>query len=471
MSVDKIKKASFIFMVALLIVISAINIFSPKVESISKREKRQLKTFPEFSIKTLFNGEYFNGIEEWFSDNFILRDEILDADARIKKYLLLDTYFEMENNIVYISARRDDENFDIDSEKKQDLDYTNTDKENANDENFKNDKEKVNNGEQNVSAKKNLREAVKNEDYIYDDGFAGGSEIVGKEYILYNDAIYSDTSFNLPEATKFLEVLDEYRKAFGGARTSLVIAPASTIMLYGNKNFPYNEFNQDAMVRRLALNAPDDVNVVNPCKRILDHRDEYIYFKYDHHWTNRGAYYAYKELCEDINELAPELTEMEELVLNEAWVGSAYDYTNDIRLYGKTDKVIAYISTRSNVMTVTLDNGETRTDYGGAIRRKFVSYSAFISGDNPFVEINVPSNPQDKCALVIKDSFGCAFVPYLVNNYGNIYVIDPRHTKFNVVNKLKNKNIVDIIAVSTLYNVSSVAFRENVEMLLNAIDE
>ena len=72
---------------------------------------------------------------------------------------------------------------------------------------------------------------------------------------------------------------------------------------------------------------------------------------------------------------------------------------------------------------------------------------------------------------MIKDSFGCAFVPYLVNNYGNIYVIDPRHTKFNVVNKLKNKNIVDIIAVSTLYNASSVAFRENVEMLLNVVDE
>ena len=28
------------------------------------------------------------------------------------------------------------------------------------------------------------------------------------------------------------------------------------------------------------------------------HKDEYIYYRTDHHWTSLGAYYAYSQLCE-----------------------------------------------------------------------------------------------------------------------------------------------------------------------------
>ena len=27
------------------------------------------------------------------------------------------------------------------------------------------------------------------------------------------------------------------------------------------------------------------------------HKDEYIYYRTDHHWTSLGAYYAYQQLC------------------------------------------------------------------------------------------------------------------------------------------------------------------------------
>lgn len=481
MNVERLKKVCFAFLVALLIAISAINIFSPKTKEISERENRKLNKFPEISIKSLFDGDYFMGIEDWFSDNIVLRDELLNVGTRLKAYLLLDTYIKSKDSIVYIPARRSDENFGDD---KNDIVMTTNEKK-LEEMSEQNDRKNTNKTEQEskitnktksddeiVEKKKNVnsQDILRIEEYMYDDNYEGALETIGDGYIFYNDAIYSDTSFSLPESLECLKVLEKYKKTFNNARTSLVIAPTSTILLYGNKNFGYSAYNQNAMVNKLIESSDYDINIVNPCKEILDHRNEYIYFKYDHHWTNRGAYYAYKKMCESLGEYAPALSSMSEIVLNEAWVGSAYDYTNDIRLYGKTDQVIAYISTRSNVLKVTLDNGEERIDHTGAIRRRFVGYSAFISGDNPFTEINVPSNNQDKCALVIKDSFGCAFVPYLVNNYGNIYVIDPRHTNFNIVEKLKDKNIVDIIAVLTLYDVSKKSFIDKVEEMLDYRD-
>ena len=190
MKIDVLKKISFVFLVTLLIIISAINILSPKIKTISEREKRILKTFPEFNVKSLFNGAFFEDIEAWFSDNFILREELLDINTKSKKYLLPDTYIKSDDSIVYIPARRSDENFDDE----------------------KNDKETIGGKKKTTSDKKisslseikkkniNNQEVVKIEDYMYDDKYEGELEWIGDGYIYYNDAIYSDTSFSLPES-------------------------------------------------------------------------------------------------------------------------------------------------------------------------------------------------------------------------------------------------------------------------------
>jgi hypothetical protein len=57
----------------------------------------------------------------------------------------------------------------------------------------------------------------------------------------------------------------------------------------------------------------------------------------------------------------------------------------------------------------------------------------------------VPSNPQDKNILVIKDSYGNAFVPYLTEHYGNIYVVDPRYVSMKVYEEFKDVNLTDIV--------------------------
>ena len=54
------------------------------------------------------------------------------------------------------------------------------------------------------------------------------------------------------------------------------------------------------------------------------------------------------------------------------------------------------------------------------------------TGDNPYAVIHVPENPQDKSILVIKDSYGNAFVPYLTEHYGNIVVVYPSQLSFLV---------------------------------------
>ena len=42
----------------------------------------------------------------------------------------------------------------------------------------------------------------------------------------------------------------------------------------------------------------DDVAKVDIYDHLRNHRDEYIYFRTDHHWTALGAYYAYEKFCQ-----------------------------------------------------------------------------------------------------------------------------------------------------------------------------
>ncbi len=49
----------------------------------SEQELRDLTPFPEFSLKALSRGEYFRGIDAWFSDTFPGRDALLTVNQKV----------------------------------------------------------------------------------------------------------------------------------------------------------------------------------------------------------------------------------------------------------------------------------------------------------------------------------------------------------------------------------------------------
>lgn len=69
-------------------VLIALMIFSliiPLRPTTSVREKRDLTEFPTFSAQSLVSGEFFQGIDDWFSDTFPARDFFLDINNKIRE--------------------------------------------------------------------------------------------------------------------------------------------------------------------------------------------------------------------------------------------------------------------------------------------------------------------------------------------------------------------------------------------------
>ena len=274
---------------------------------------------------------------------------------------------------------------------------------------------------------------------------------------ILGDAVYTQAYYAANNAALYVQDAAYYKQLFGDNVTvSTVVAPVSS-MVVDNPDVVSKIPDQRTILDNMASFADSAVNFVNVYDEMDAHRDEYLFFKSDHHWTARGAYYAYRAFAESLGLTPTPLDGFDYAVLNTAYSGSMYQFTQDYRVKNFTDTVEAFYSRKAMTMTVTTPGGGVAV-YDNCILGSSTTYSAFIAGDNPYTVINVPENPQDKNILVLKDSFGNAFVPFLCEHFGNIIVVDVRHFTGNVYEQLKDYGLSDIVFINNIQAANSNAW-------------
>lgn len=301
---------------------------------------------------------------------------------------------------------------------------------------------------------------------------AGGTaDFMTNGLFIYGDAVYTQCWY-LPENVKtYAKVAAYYKHLFPNTRVNVCIIPTSAIEI-DNEEIKAQLTDQETVFEAMSsiMSDPEvlngeEINFVNTYDEMYAHRDEYIYFKSDHHWTQRGAYYAYKAFAESVGLDAASLDAFDVEILTEDYSGSMYDYTKDERVKSFKDTIEAFMTRKRLTMTVT-DRSGTVTNYSEAVMTWSKSYSAFLCGDNPYTVINVPENPQDRNILVLKDSYGNALVPFLAENYGNIIIVDTRYTSMNLYEMFSDYDLTDILFVNNLEAANSPAWAE---MYLKAV--
>lgn len=274
---------------------------------------------------------------------------------------------------------------------------------------------------------------------------------------LYGDAVYTPAYFSEKYAGYYLQTAAYYKSLFGKDTTvSVVVSPVSA-MVIDNASVKAKIPDQGKIMDDMAALADPSINFVDTYSEMYAHRNEYLFFKSDHHWTARGAYYAYRAFAASRDLTPTELDDFDYKIINDNYHGSMYSFTGDARVKNFTDTIEAFVTRKKVTMTITGQNGATYT-YHSPIVESNRTYVTFIAGDNPYTVINVPENPQDKNVLVLKDSFGNAFVPYLCEHFGNIIVVDTRYTTMNIYEQLKDYGLTDIIFVNNVQAANSYAW-------------
>ena len=188
---------------------------------------------------------------------------------------------------------------------------------------------------------------------------------------------------------------------------------------------------------------------------MMSHRTEYIYFRTDHHWTALGAYYVYVQFC-TAKGITPHNLSDYEVSQFPGFLGSFYnDGGKPDAMKNDPDTVNAYHPVSATASMKYGDN-ENSTLTGGQVifdestASASLKYGTFIMGDNPFTVIENPEVSNGESCIVVKESFGNAFVPFLVDHYQTVYVVDYRYYSGSITQLARDKGVKDVLFVNNL---------------------
>lgn len=435
-----IKAASFFLM---LYIGTAIAFIIPLRPTYSETEKRNLAQFPKFSANALATGSYFQDISTWFSDTFPYREVLTKANTKLKSFYGFDS----------VSIHGDVEQGDEipDTPLVPEVDTTEaTPPQTTQPVKMPNaDDLQSDNGNPNAE-KPNIK-----------------TESLGAIIVAGNTG-YEYYNFSESLAPRFINSVSNIKGSLNCDSDvyALVVPTSIDITLNDALRADINSANQKKALDyfNASFKNATAVDGIYEIERL--HRNEYIYFRTDHHWTALGAYYAYTQFAQKKG-IDPIPLQKYQTKTFDGFLGTFYSGSGQASKLGETpDSVTAYMP--YNNVTCRIDEGNGNaydwevvkdvSDYSETLK-----YLAFIGGDNALTTITNADNPNGETCILIKESYGNAFVPFLIPHYSTIYVVDPRHYNGTLGEFTQGKNIDDVIFIANISTTRNSVYIEAME--------
>ncbi|MBO5300439.1 MAG: hypothetical protein J6B51_10270 [Clostridia bacterium] len=192
--------------------------------------------------------------------------------------------------------------------------------------------------------------------------------------------------------------------------------------------------NQKDYIDRFYSSLPESVNTIDLYSVLEAHKDEYIYYRTDHHWTTLAALYAYEEICKEFGLESANISEFEQVDVSDSFYGTFYSKGN---FPVEPDTITRFDYKEPVKYTLSSDGGEVKdTFYNEEYLSKKDKYAYFMSGNPAHMTVNTESE-TGKTLVLIKDSYTHCLLPFFVPHYDTIHMIDPRYV---------NQNLTDYVA-------------------------
>lgn len=265
--------------------------------------------------------------------------------------------------------------------------------------------------------------------------------------------------FETENADKNCKYLEEFVNNYKiNTDISIMLVPnTSEILKKKLPKYAYN-FNETRYINDIYKEIGED-NTVDVNEILKAHKDEYLYYKTDHHWTTLGAYYAFTEYADKIGINIEKYTTK---LVTDKFYGTM---SSKVNLEIEADKVYIYEPDKEEEVSVRYNNSTELKDslYEMSALDKKDKYSIFLGGNNPLVQITTNAE-NDRKVLVIKDSFAHCFIPFMISGFSKIDVVDLRYYNESIRKMIEEGGYTDILV---LYNVGNFVEDKNIYKLVN----
>ena len=262
---------------------------------------------------------------------------------------------------------------------------------------------------------------------------------------------------NEKQLQKNLGFLEEF--AQGQEKLTFAIIPSAYEIYPENLPYGLGQVNQKGKIQELYERLDGKMQTIDLYPALTECKDDYIYYRTDHHWTTDGAYLAYAQYCREKG-LDPvnrnDLTRKEV----EGFYGT---YFNKSKKTSAQPDTLTYfeIPMESVVIDGTPINGAEKDGYLDAAQFEGRDkYAAFLYGNNGLTVLkgaDDQNHPDEKAAriLLIKDSFSNCFAPFLTYHYDEVYVVDLRSFPKGMTELLESTEFDDILIMYNFMNLES----------------
>lgn len=421
----------------------------------SEKEKRSLAKYPSFTMKTFLNGEYFSDVSTWYSDTYPFRDALVSADQKLKGL------YGIESKTMMVGEEKQaDEIPDINDNTEAVTETTTA----ATTEAATGDTEA---GATTEATTEKVREVDPPDSKGMDEEIQ--NQIQQNLYVK-GDAAYSVYYFGKENCTNYVAALNNVAAELKGQTTvyNILVPNNSGVMLSEDELSKLAGSDQEQAIDYYYSIESDDVKTVDTIKTLREHNDEYLYFRTDHHWTQLAAYYVYQNFCKVKGIEAHDLTYYDKKEFKN-FLGTFYSTLGNSNMEANPDTVDAYVPKGTNDMTFWDTDGKEwnwNVIYDVDSWASSSKYMTFIGGDRPMEVIENPQIKDGSSCVVLKESYGNCFVPFLVDHYQTVYVLDYRYTTVNVLDFVKEKQADDLIIINNITIIGSTSVVDLISGLL-----
>ena len=413
------KKNRLMFLCSLWIVLlsAVLGIFllfaTDKNSRESEAENRMLAAFPDLSVKSLADASFMSGFESFLSDAFFMRNEITgftdnltdafnmlseDAKAQIQQK-------DMEKRLADEGAgdAEEDNNIGLD--------------EDADDE------------ELHAADGESAQTITATDAYLWLDKVGGGRKLI-YSFPKTRIATYADT----------LRIMLNFLPEDGGIYFAQ-LPLASIANRWTDQTDTYSGWGSTAeTVLSEYVSQNPRIHVFNAMEILEPHMrgGEELFYRTDHHWNAKGAYI-----------LASEMIRSQGLPVV-SYDEYAYKYITSSAEENGVRDTFEVLYPLQPTRSLLIQNKTTGRDIA-LMDYTSTTYRAYMNNSRTQWRRIITGNNIGRRALVICDSYGNAFTPYLLPYYDEVHMTDFRNGEYD-----KETSGGNISEMMTYYNIDDV---------------
>ncbi len=223
--------------------------------------------------------------------------------------------------------------------------------------------------------------------------------------------------------------------------------------------------SQAEVIESIFSKLSGKVKAVDVYSILAEHAGEDIYARTDHRWLPLGAYYAALKFAAVTGLPFKGLETYDEKTVHR-FIGSLYLYSKDGDIKAAPEDFTYYIPREADWNTTyvnfSLDADRTRVvSESRPYKGRFFfnqpdgstgAYKTFMGSDLRLTYVKIPTMPNGRRLLLLKDGFGDLLPPFLFYSFEEIHIVDCRYFPGSLKAYVEQNGITDLLISNDLFH-------------------